>query len=184
MIGTVLSRMITYLGPDTKRIHHAMKVYSFSCALWEEEAKARGLSSTDERKETLLLAAILHDIGIHEAERKYDSNESIYQELEGPSVAEEILEECQADPRLSARVCYLVGHHHSYHLIDDLDFQILVEAEELVNLEEDYADTRAILAARQISMKSAGAQKILDSYLLAIPSEAASPAAALYYAAR
>ena len=112
MIGTVLSRMITYLGPDTKRIHHAMKVYSFSCALWEEEAKVQGLTSKDERKETLLLAAILHDIGVHEAVRKYDSNDGIYQEMEGPSVAEEILEECQADPRLSARVCYLVGHHH------------------------------------------------------------------------
>ena len=183
MIGTVLSRMITYLGSDTKRIHHAMKVYGFSCALWEEEAKARGLSNTDERKETLLLAAILHDIGIHEAERKYDSNDGIYQEMEGPAVAEALLEECHADPRLSARVCYLVGHHHSYHLIDDLDFQILVEAEELVNLEEDYADTRAILAARQISMKTAGAQKILDSYLLNIPAGDASPEAVLCRAA-
>jgi len=174
MIGTVLSKMIAYLGPDTKRINHAMKVYCFSCALWEEEAAARGLSKTDERKETLLLAAILHDIGIHEAERKYDSNDGKYQELEGPSVAEAILEASSANPRISARVCYLVGHHHTYNLIDDLDFQILVEAEELVNLEEDYADTQAICAARQISMRSAGAKRILDSYLLGAPSESAA----------
>jgi len=181
MIGTVLSKMITYLGSDTKRINHAMKVYSFSCALWEEEAKDKGLTRSDERKETLLLAAILHDIGIHEAERKYDSNDGKYQELEGPSVAEELLEECNADPRLSARVCYLVGHHHSYHLIDDLDFQILVEAEEIVNLEEDYSDPQSILAARQITMKTAGAKKILDSYLLGEHSGADAP---LFCAAR
>lgn len=181
MIGSVLSKMITYLGSDTKRINHAMKVYSFTCALWEEEAKERGLSSSDERKETLLLAAILHDIGVHEAMRKYDSNDGRFQEMEGPTVAEEILEDCNIDPRLSARVCYLVGHHHSYHLIDDLDFQILVEAEELVNLEEDHADTRAIFAARRISMKTAGAQKILDSYLLGLPAE---NAAMLYMAQR
>jgi len=175
MIGTVLSKVIDYLGPDTKRIHHAMKVFSFSCALWDEEAKAKGLPETDERRETLLLAAILHDIGVHEAERKYNSNDSFYQEKEGPSVAQEILEECEADPRISARVCYLVGHHHSYHLIDDLDFQILVEAEELVNLEEDYADPQAILAARQITMKTAAAKKILDCYLMDAPAEDAVP---------
>ena len=166
MIGIVLCKMITYLGSDTKRIHHAMKVYSFASALWEQEAEERGISSMDERRDTLLMAAILHDIGIHEAERKYDSNDGRYQEMEGPSVAEGILEECDVDPRLSARICYLVGHHHTYNLIDDLDFQILVEAEELVNLEEDYADTHSILAARQISMKTAGAKKLLDSYLL------------------
>jgi HD superfamily phosphodiesterase len=171
MIGIVLSKMITYLGSDTKRIHHAMKVYSIACALWDEEAKAKGLTDSDERKETLLLAAILHDIGVHEAERKYDSNEGRFQELEGPPVAEAILEDSGADSRLSARVCYLVGHHHSYHLIDDLDFLILVEAEELVNLEEDYADTQTIFASRQITMKTEGAKKLLDSYILGFPAE-------------
>lgn len=175
-----MSKMITYLGTDTKRINHAMKVYSFACALWDEEAKAKGLSDSDDRKTTLLLASILHDIGIHEAVRKYDSTDGRFQELEGPSVAEEILSECEVSPRISARVCYLVGHHHSYHLIDDLDFQMLVEAEEIVNLEEEYVDTQTLLEARQISMKTAGAKQILDSYLI----KAQVDAAALCYAAR
>jgi hypothetical protein len=166
MVGTVMSRMITYLGPDSARINHAMKVYGFATALWEEEAIARGLSEEDERKETLLLAAILHDIGVLEAERKHQSNEGHYQEMEGPAIAEEILSSCDIDPRIRGRVCYLIGHHHSYHLIDDLDFQILCEAEELVNLEEEQIDLHTILAARKISMRTAGAVKILDSYLL------------------
>lgn len=165
MIGTVLCKMITYLGSDTKRIHHAMKVYSFSVALWEEEAREHGLSISDERRETLLLAAILHDIGIQEAERKYNSSEAKYQEKEGPSIAEEILGECGTDPRISARVCYLVGHHHTYQLIDDLDFQILVEADLLVNLEEDNRDRPAILSVRDKFMKTAGSKKLMDSYL-------------------
>ena len=38
------------------------------------------------------------------------------------------------------RVAYLVGHHHTYTSIDGLDYQILLEADFLVNLfEEDAA---------------------------------------------
>ena len=163
MIGMVMSKMIFYFGSDAKRIHHAMKVYCFSCALWDEEARTTGLSDSDERKNTLLLAAVLHDIGIQEAERKYNSSAGQFQEIEGPSIAEKILEECNADPRLSARVCYLVGHHHTYNLIDDLDFQILVEADLLVNLKEDKIDREAILSVREKFMKSDGAKKYWTS---------------------
>ena len=38
---------------------------------------------------------------------------------------------------VTERVCYLVGHHHTYHDIDGADYQILVEADFLVNLYED-----------------------------------------------
>jgi HD superfamily phosphodiesterase len=166
MIGTVLSKMILYFGTDVRRIQHAMKVYCFAYSLWEEETLAEGFSDSDERRDTLFIAAILHDIGIHEAERKYNSSAGQFQEIEGPPIAERILNECAADSRLIARVCYLIGHHHTYNLIDDLDFQILVEADLLVNLEEDHIDRAAILSVREKFMKSAGAKKTLDSYLL------------------
>ena len=42
-----------------------------------------------------------------------------------------------APSALTARVSYLVGHHHTYTNIDGLDYQILVEADFLVNLYED-----------------------------------------------
>ena len=35
------------------------------------------------------------------------------------------------------RICYLVGHHHTYTNIDGIDYQILVEADFLVNFYED-----------------------------------------------
>ena len=35
------------------------------------------------------------------------------------------------------RVCFLVGHHHTYTEIDGIDFQILVEADFLVNAREE-----------------------------------------------
>lgn len=82
----------------------------------------------------LELAALLHDIGIHEAERKYGSAAGQYQELEGPPIAQKILEQLGAEPELAQRVCYLVGHHHSYTLVDGPDFQALVEADFIVNI--------------------------------------------------
>ena len=40
-------------------------------------------------------------------------------------------------PAQADRVAYLVGHHHTYTNIDGMDYQILVEADFLVNLYED-----------------------------------------------
>ena len=42
------------------------------------------------------------------------------------------------------RVCYLVGHHHTYLDMDGMDYQILVEADFLVNLFEN-ASTRKVI---------------------------------------
>ena len=35
------------------------------------------------------------------------------------------------------RVCYIVGHHHTFDAIDGMDFQIVVEADLLTNYYED-----------------------------------------------
>ena len=165
MMGDVLGKMILYFGADAKRIQHAMKVYAFAQALYEAEAKDKGLAQEDPRKTTLLIASILHDIGIHEAERKYASTAGKYQEIEGPAIAGRILTESGCDAAVSERVCYLIGHHHTYTMIDDLDFQILVEADLLVNLQEDAMDQQAIASVRDKYMKTAEARMILDSYL-------------------
>lgn len=45
------------------------------------------------------------------------------------------------------RVCYLVGHHHTYSHIDGLDYQILVEADFLVNLYEDQISEHGVDSA-------------------------------------
>ena len=43
-------------------------------------------------------AAVLHDIGIREAERKHGSSAGKYQEVEGPPIARRILEKLSVDP--------------------------------------------------------------------------------------
>jgi len=47
------------------------------------------------------------------------------------------------------RVCYLVAHHHTYNEIDGSDYQILVEADFLVNLYEDHSSREAVEHALQ-----------------------------------
>jgi len=48
-----------------------------------------------------------------------------------------LLTEFKLENRFLDRVCYLIGNHHSYPKIDGKDFQILVEADFLVNIDED-----------------------------------------------
>ena len=64
-IEKIKQETCSYFGMDTKRIHHALKVHSY-CTLI---ATLEGLNDQD--KNLLETAALLHDIGIKEAERKY-----------------------------------------------------------------------------------------------------------------
>ena len=89
---------IAYDAGDAKRIQHFIKVYAYSRLLGRRE----GL---DEQKQNVLeAAAVLHDIGIHEAERKHGSSGGHWQEMEGPAVAAPMLQQCGADERESERV--------------------------------------------------------------------------------
>lgn len=131
MINRLLAEMIKYYSGDAKRIQHFIKVHSFAKMIGE-------LEEIDKNKQFILeCAAIVHDIGIKECEIKYNSCAGKLQEKEGPQLAERLLTSLSADSAVTDRVCYLVGHHHTYSEIDDIDYQILVEADFLVNFYED-----------------------------------------------
>lgn len=119
----IITKMITYFGSDVKRINHALKVYGFAREIGEVE------NINDEKLQILEVAAILHDIGIKESERKHNSSSGTYQEIEGPPVARELLHDFNLKSDFVDRVCYIIGNHHTYSRIDDVDFQILVEAD-------------------------------------------------------
>ena len=131
IIGNVINEMIEYYNKDTRRIQHFLKVYSFAKAIGEKEGLVEG------EQALLEVAAVVHDIGIKVSEEKYHSSAGTYQQLEGPPVADELLTRLGYHREFIDRVCYLVGHHHTYHSIEGLDYQILVEADFLVNISED-----------------------------------------------
>ena len=73
MIPDVMEKMIVYFGRDARRINHALKVYAFAQIISSREHLDAG------KQETLLYTALLHDIGIPEAERKYSSSSGNHQ---------------------------------------------------------------------------------------------------------
>lgn len=131
LVSSVINKMILYFDGDVRRINHAIKVHSFAKTIGELE----GIG--DEKLLVLEVAAVLHDIGIKESERKYNSSAGNYQEIEGPAVAMDILKEFNLHKDFVDRVCYLIGHHHTYTKIDDVDYQILIEADFIINIFED-----------------------------------------------
>ena len=124
----ILQKMIEYYAGDPKRIQHFIKVHSFAKMIGESE----GLDANTQY--ILELAAIVHDIGIKTSEEKYGNCNGKLQEQEGPAIARQMLTELSIDKAIIERVCYLVGHHHTYNNIDGIDYQILVEADFLVNM--------------------------------------------------
>jgi hypothetical protein len=126
-IGQVIHAMIEYYAGDAPRINHFLKVYGFAKSIGEmEELDAP-------TQEILEAAAVTHDIGIKNSELKYGSPDGIHQQIEGPPEAEKLLRSLGFDPQLVERVCFLIAHHHDYDQISGLDYQILVEADFLVN---------------------------------------------------
>lgn len=125
------SEMIGYYQGDPKRIQHFMKVTAFANLIAREEGME------ESTREILEAAALTHDIGIKISEERYGSCSGKYQEQEGPAVARRLLERLEYPQPVIERVCWLIAHHHTYGTITELDYQILVEADFLVNLYED-----------------------------------------------
>lgn len=126
-----LQEMMRRNRGDQKRIEHSLKVYGYACLLGNME----GLSP--ETFQILELTAILHDIGIHVSEKKFGYSDGHKQELEGPPVARQILEEIGVSAEVVDRVCFIISKHHTFSAIDGIDFQLLVEADFLVNSVEE-----------------------------------------------
>lgn len=155
-VGNVIYAMIEYYAGDIKRINHFLKVYGFAKAIGENEKLSENV------QEILEITAVVHDIGIKVSEEKYNSSAGTYQQIEGPSIAQKMLKELGFEDELIERVCFLIGHHHTYTDIVGLDYQILVEADFLVNLFEDGVSESGISHAKKTIFKTVTGIKFLD----------------------
>lgn len=138
MINRLHYEMIRLYSGDPKRIQHFCKVHSYAKLIAEMEHVDADILFI------LEAAALTHDIGIHLCEEKYGSSNGKLQEKEGPAIAEKLLKELQFEEKVIRRVKYLIAHHHTYDAIDGIDYQILVEADFLVNYFEDHLETESI----------------------------------------
>lgn len=131
MLNKLHLAMIKLYRGDAKRIQHFCKVHSYAKLIAETENM--------DKKDLFILeaAALTHDIGIHVCEEKYGNCNGKLQEKEGPAIAKKLLQELGFAGDISERVQYLIAHHHTYDKIEGMDYQILVEADFLVNIMED-----------------------------------------------
>ncbi|MDP3284095.1 MAG: HD domain-containing protein, partial [Desulfobacterales bacterium] len=127
----VAVEMKRYFKSDFKRIGHASKVARYA----ERIGKAEGGNLA-----VILSAAYLHDIGIVEAERKYNSTAPKYQEAEGPPIARAILIKLGAKEKLIDEVCDIVSHHHHPKPDDNMNFKTVYDSDLIVNIEENMKD--------------------------------------------
>ena len=111
-----------------ERIAHTLEVLGNA----EQILAGEGVDS-DFVTTVAILGALFHDIGIPESERKYRSAEPKYQHQEGPPITRSILAKLSTRPDVLERVCFIVGNHHSRERIDGMDFQIVYEADYIVN---------------------------------------------------
>ena len=137
--GALTDRLVEAMkrefGADQKRISHALAVLERAEEILRREPG-------DPR--VVLAAAVLHDIGIQEAEKKHGSSAGRFQELEGPAIAERIMKELGLDLETIDRVLTIVANHHSGgnkgpEVVTD-EFKVLWDADWIVNITDEYPD--------------------------------------------
>lgn len=159
-LSKLVMAMVHYDAPDTLRIQHFMKVHDFAATIGVAE------KLDTETQFILEAAAILHDIGIHPAEAKYGNCHGVHQEELGPHEAQILLHKLgdYSETQIE-RICWLIGHHHTYTNIDSIDYQILIEADFLVNIFEDNLGKETAYNVRNsIFRTKAGIQLLNDMF--------------------
>lgn len=130
-LARLWDEVVRYFGPESQWVDHTRRVHGYARQILDGEPAADGA--------IVEAAAMLHDIGIPEAERRHGSAAGPYQEQEGAPIAREILARLGADAQLTETVAALVGSHHSPGEIQTPEFDVLWDADWLVNLPKDRA---------------------------------------------
>jgi hypothetical protein len=162
ILAQLADAMTEYESGVPRRAGHFLKVHGYARIIGELE----GLP--EDTLFTLETAAIVHDIGIKPSLAKYGSSAGKYQEREGGAVARDMLGKLGFAPGIIERVVFLVEHHHTYEDINGLDWQILLEADFLVNMLEEDMTRPAIEAAYRNVFRTAAGKRICERLYLIV----------------
>ena len=156
-VTEILCKMIDYSNGNRHDVNHLMKVHAFAAIIAERER----LSERD--RLVTEVAAIVHDIACPFCREKYGRADGKLQEIEGQPIARAFLADTGLDADVIERVVYLVGRHHTLTDIDGIDYQILLEADYLVNADEASFSRENILNTRAQLFKTAAGTALLNS---------------------
>jgi HD superfamily phosphodiesterase len=123
--GKITKLLVDYFEKDFRRITHALEVLKYAEKIAETEP---GLDY-----DVLIASALLHDVGIKPSEELHGYNNGKTQEQCGPPVAGELLGSIDFPIEKIARVCEIIGNHHSPSRYDYRELRILKEADKIVN---------------------------------------------------
>lgn len=124
----ILRELITFFGPDSRRIEHALRVLYQADRIME--------TRRDCDAETVIACALLHDTGIKESEEKHGFNNGKTQEQYGPAAAERILTKLDFPNEKLTKVKEIIGNHHSPSRYDYPELEVLKAADRMVNLHD------------------------------------------------
>lgn len=158
-ISDIIVKMIEFSDGNRHDINHFLKVYAYAKTIAERER------ISDEEKITAEIAAVVHDIACPLCREKYGNTNGKFQEAEGIIIARKFLENAQLPDHILERVVYLVGHHHTYENVDGIDYQILLEADYLVNADEsNYSGENIQNAANTLFKTNTGISMLKSIY--------------------
>ena len=157
MISEIMKAMIEFSNGNHHDINHLIKVWCHSKTIGE-------LENLDSKTQFILeIAAICHDIACPLCRQKYGNTNGKYQEKEGQILVREFLAPFKLAPKVVDRVAYLVSHHHTLDKIEGTDYQILIEADYLVNAQESNYSHEAISNFAEHYFKTKTGKELLKS---------------------
>lgn len=163
-VAELIKKMVVYSEGNLHDIAHFLKVYAYAKTIGECEHLDK------DTQLVLEIAAVLHDIACPLCREKYGSIDGKYQEREGAVLAADFLEGTGFSEALVRRVSYLVGHHHTLTQIEGMDYQILIEADYLVNVDESHYDKDNIRNMYEKVFRTGTGKELLQIIYLCNPS--------------
>ena len=153
----IVNKMIDFYKGNRSDVRHFLKVYAYAQTI----GRLEGLD--EKTQDTLEIAAIVHDIACPLCREKYGNTNGNHQEAESGDLLRTFLLEFALPEEMQERIIYLVTHHHTYTNVEGMDYQILLEADYLVNADESQYSREAIYKFRDRVFKTKSGTHMLES---------------------
>lgn len=156
-VDEAIVKMIDEADGNLHDIAHFLKVHAYARLIGNME-------KLDEKTQMQLeLAAVIHDIACPLCREKYGNTNGHLQEKESTVLVERFFAGTDVEQDMIDRITWIVSHHHTYHLSEELDYQILLEADYLVNVDESSYPQEALYQIRDTLFVTESGRKLLTS---------------------
>ena len=159
LIAELMARMMQYSDGNVHDIDHLARVWTYAKTIGHLE------QLDEDTLRVLEVSAIVHDIACPLCREKYGHTAGHLQEREGAVLAVDFLKDSGLTAAEVERVSFLVGHHHTFTNVDGADWQILLEADYIVNADESgFSKENIENFASRIFKTQTGKQIMRDLY--------------------